>query len=123
MRDLLERNNIRAGGGKDDVRCELDQLSRVSPIETGIVSGPAGINLQIAALGPAEFLQALCERRDARLTFRLIRAEVHQHANAAHSVGLLRPRCERPDNYGTNNSFDETTPSHCRPQGTGPRRL
>src|SRR5262249_34135247 len=40
-----------------------------------------------------------------------IRAEVHQHANAAHSVGLLRACRERPSRRATN-KCDELAPVH-----------
>jgi hypothetical protein len=40
-------------------------------------------------------LQALQKRRMPGLSFRIIRAEVHEHADPAHRVRLLRARRER----------------------------
>src|SRR5215510_2680332 len=36
------------------------------------------------------------ESREARLTFRIIGGEIHEHADAPHRAGLLRARRERP---------------------------
>jgi len=36
------------------------------------------------------------EGREARLPFRIIGGEVHQHADAPHPLALLRARRERP---------------------------
>jgi hypothetical protein len=38
----------------------------------------------------------LLESRNAALAFRIVRGQVHQHANTLHALGLLRPRRERP---------------------------
>jgi hypothetical protein len=53
-------------------------------------------DLQVAADGPTQFPHSLLERGDARLSFRIVRGKVHQHADAAHLLALLRPRRERP---------------------------
>ena len=57
---------------------------------------PAKVDPNIAANGPARFLEALQERREAHLSFRIVRGEVHQHADPPHALGLLRARRERP---------------------------
>jgi len=41
-------------------------------------------------------LQALCQRRDAGLSFRIIRGQVHEHADPPHPLALLRKAGERP---------------------------
>ena len=58
--------------------------------------GPAVVDPHVAAVGPAQLLQRLQERRDAGLAFRIVRGHVHEHADAPHALGLLRPRRERP---------------------------
>jgi hypothetical protein len=41
-------------------------------------------------------LQALCKRCKSGLTFKIVRGQVHKHADAPLSVGLLRVSCKRP---------------------------
>jgi hypothetical protein len=41
-------------------------------------------------------LQRLQKRRDAELSFRIVRGQVHKHADPPHAFGLLRARHERP---------------------------
>src|SRR5215475_5187012 len=59
------------------------------------VVGPAIVDPQVAPDGPAEFLQSLQERPDARLRLRIIRGQIHEHADAPHPLALLRARGER----------------------------
>jgi hypothetical protein len=58
--------------------------------------GPANIDSQIATFAPAQLLQGLCKRREAILSFRIVRAQIHEHANAPRGLALLRTRCDRP---------------------------
>src|SRR5262245_40462987 len=69
---------------------------RVPANALGIAGGPAIVDLHVAAVGPAQFLQPLHERSEARLTFRIVRCQAHEHADASHPLALLRARCERP---------------------------
>src|SRR5262245_32310370 len=62
----------------------------------GLTRGPSHVDVDIAADGPARLLQSLQKRSDAPLPFRIIRGQVHQHADAPHSLVLLRVRRERP---------------------------
>ena len=48
----------------------------------------------VATVDPAQLLQALLERRDAGLKFRIVRGCGHQHADVPYT--LLRARRERP---------------------------
>jgi hypothetical protein len=41
-------------------------------------------------------LQLLPERRNARLSFRIVRGQIHQNADPPRPLALLRPRRERP---------------------------
>jgi hypothetical protein len=54
----------------------------------------------------------LPERRDARLSIRIVVVGVHQSCDAAHSIRLLRPRRERPCHRRAAYERDEVTPSH-----------
>jgi hypothetical protein len=38
------------------------------------------------------------ESREARLSFRIIGGEIHEHADAPHALALLRARRKRPRN-------------------------
>ena len=77
-----------------------------------VAAGPAGLDPQVAANCPARLLQPLHEGRDAGLRFRLIGRRVHQHANATHSLGLLRARRERPSGCRAADERDELAPPH-----------
>jgi hypothetical protein len=72
---------------------------------------PASIDPQIAAFAPAQLLQGLCERRDAVLSFRIVRVHIHEHANAPHGLALLRARYGRPC-YRAAEQCDELAPPH-----------
>src|SRR5882757_9832354 len=61
-----------------------------------VARGPAGVDPQVAAVAPAQLLQGLCERREAGLSFRIVRGPIHEHADAPDAVALLRTRRERP---------------------------
>ena len=47
------------------------------------------------AVGPAQLLEGLYERHVARLPFRIVRGQVHEHADATNPIGLLRARSNR----------------------------
>src|SRR5262249_13628562 len=51
------------------------------------------------------------ERRHAGLSFRIVRSEVHEHTDAPHAPGLLRPRGGRPRRRAAEQR-DELAPSH-----------
>jgi len=79
----------------DDVRRKRDQLRRV-PGNAAHVGCPAILDAHVAADGPAKLLQSLQERADAGLRFRIVRRQVHEHANAPHMAALLRACRKRP---------------------------
>jgi hypothetical protein len=62
----------------------------------GITDAPAGVDPHVAAINPAQLLQALQECREASLALRIVRRQAHEHANASHLLRLLRARRERP---------------------------
>jgi hypothetical protein len=67
--------------------------------------------VHIATFAPAQLLQGLCEGCEPGLTFRIVRGPVHEDANPAHLLGLLRACRERPSNRNSNN-FDDISPAH-----------
>ena len=40
-----------------------------------------------------------------------------QHADATHTLAVLRSRGHWPSDRNATNQFDEIAPSHCRPRG------
>src|SRR5262249_43366076 len=66
----------------------------------------------IAALDPAQLLQSLLERREADLHARIVRSPGHEHADAAHLLGLLRARRERPRGCCAAEERNEFAPPH-----------
>src|SRR5262245_66251635 len=98
---------------QDDVRGEGNQFCRVSTSVLGIACGPAIGDAHVAAVGPAQFLQPLHERREAGLTFRIARGQRMEHAYAPYPLALLRARRERPRRSRATKQRDERAPFHC----------
>jgi hypothetical protein len=61
-----------------------------------VASEPAIVNLDLAALGPTQLPERLPKRGNAGLSFRIAFRKIHQHADAPHALGLLRPHRDRP---------------------------
>src|SRR5262249_29489032 len=81
---------------------------RSYPIDVN--AGPTKVDPHIAAIGPTQLRKGLRERRDAKLRRRIVFVEP-EHADAPHSLGLLRPRRERPRSR-TAEQHDELAPVH-----------
>src|SRR5262249_26331597 len=86
----------------------------------GGIARPAGVDVHVATVGPAQTLQRLLERGDAGLCFRIVRGERHEHADAPHTLELLRTRYERPSSCHAADSA-EIAPPHVPPR-PGPRK-
>src|SRR5262249_45827129 len=79
----------------------------------GIDSSPANVDPQVAADGPAEFLQLLLERAEPCLIFRSVRGCGQEHADAPPPATLLPARSERPRRRRAAHQRDElATPDH-----------
>jgi hypothetical protein len=63
----LQGRHSRARRGQNNIWGKRDQLRREFAIEVCIASSPADIDPHIFAFGPAKFLQALPEGRNASL--------------------------------------------------------
>ena len=82
-------------------------------MSVGIARAPASIDAHVAAVGPAQLLQPLQERRDAGLRIAdRPRRELDEHADAPHPLALLRARRERPRRRRTAEKRDELAPPH-----------
>ena len=108
--------------GENDIRRERNQFGCVSANVVGIDSSPANIDPQVAADGPAEFLQLLLERAEPCLIFRSIRGCGQEHADAPHRAALLPARSERPrDRRASEKQYERASPHGARPfSGLGP---
>src|SRR5262249_40110247 len=67
---------------------------------------------QVAAVAPAQLLEGLHQRREAGLSFRIVRWQVHEHADAPHPLALLRPRREWPRGGRAAEQRDELATLH-----------
>jgi hypothetical protein len=94
---------------------------RVSANAVGFPCGPTVLDPKVAADGPAQFLQPLRERRDADWCFRIVRGNVHEHADAPDPVALLRARRDRPPGCRAAEQRDELPPSHVEHRGLPPQ--
>src|SRR5258706_8276198 len=77
----------------------------------GIGGGPSDVDMDVAADGPAPLLQPLQKRRQAGLSIRIVRGRMHQYADAAHPLRLLRARREWPHNSRAAKRGYEFSPS------------
>jgi hypothetical protein len=78
----------------DDVRREGDQLGRMRQDALGTGS-EAIVDVDVAALRPAQFLKRPLKCHSAGLCFRMILSKRNQHADPTHPIGL-RARSQRP---------------------------
>ena len=85
-------NHAQGAAGQNDIGRECKQLHRSGSLPLKVVRAPANIDLDVASNRKARVLQALRECRYSRMTLRIIRRAVHQHADVLHSFGLLRAR-------------------------------
>src|SRR5262249_34029268 len=72
----------------------------------------ASVDADIAAFRPSTLFQPLPECREASLGFRIVLGERHEHADAPHSLALLRARRERPRGSRAAEQCDELAPFH-----------
>jgi hypothetical protein len=75
----------------DDVGLQADQLLRECSYPIVVSARPTKVHPHVTAIGPTEVGKRLSERRDATVF-----VERHEHADAPHSLTLLRPRHNWP---------------------------
>src|SRR5262249_9575297 len=88
-----------------------EQLRDVFARSLGIAAAPARVDPRVAALGPAQLLQALQECRQTGLPFRSV-GHAHEHPDAPEAIRLLRTRQERPRSRRTAERRDELASCH-----------
>src|SRR5260370_25426069 len=93
--------------GDDQIWCEPDEFSRVVPKASDIAARPAVFDREVLSFRPAELVEALPQGVEARLPFRVALADGHEHADAPHPPGLLRPPRHRPHHRRTAENRDE----------------
>jgi hypothetical protein len=84
-----------------------------------------GIGLEVQRkLAPhvRKLLQALLERREPRLPFRIVRGDTHEYSDAPHALALLRARRERPCRRCAAEERDELAPSYVEHGASPPLR-
>jgi hypothetical protein len=116
-----KRRHDRAARGQDDVRRERDQFCRVLKNALGIACGPTVVDPHVAADSPAPFLQPLQKHANAGLSFRIVRGQMHEHADAPHTLGLLRGRRKRPRRRRAADQCNDLAASHGTPPGSRAR--
>jgi hypothetical protein len=72
-----------AGRGQYDIRRERDQFGRVFAHGVGLAVAPTIFDADVLPDNPSPVVQALGERCQARLAFRVVCGEWRQHADAA----------------------------------------
>jgi hypothetical protein len=95
---------------EDHVWLQGDQLFRKcwKPFTPG--GREAIVEVEIAPLQPSASFESPPECCDARLRFRIVLGDAHEHADTPHPVRLLRPRRERPSRCCTADERDELPP-------------
>jgi hypothetical protein len=91
-RHLQQRAYRRGAWGQDDIRRQCYQFGGMPANGIGIRRCPAGIDLHISADAPSPRLQTLQEGAEPRLVMRIVSRCGEEHADAAHTLALLRVR-------------------------------
>src|SRR6516162_4423282 len=73
---------------------------------------PAELDSRVAALGPAQLLEALQECSVTGLRFPVVRSQAHYDTDAPDALGLLRTRRERPHSGPAAEQRYELAPPH-----------
>src|SRR5262249_36430919 len=93
---LRQLRQGRSGTGDDHVRFRSHQLSRIGPRAIDVGAGPVHLDADIVAIGPAEPLESIPERRDPELQFGISLRTGDQETDPPYPLALLRARRERP---------------------------
>src|SRR5262249_26174640 len=99
-----------AAGGHNDIRRECGYFRQVSANVLRLARRPTSLYPYVAAIGPAQLLQALHKRHHASLPFGILRG--HEHDDAPHPLTRLRPRRKRPRHRRGAEQRDELATSH-----------
>jgi hypothetical protein len=108
----LKRQRHDTPGRENDVGCKRDQFRGMATIDFWVTCSPAEVDAHIPADAPARFLQPLQECRETPLSFRIFCGEVHEHADPAHFLPLLRSHRNRPRHCRAAEQRDELAASY-----------
>src|SRR5262249_41193260 len=111
-RRLQQRRRTRIAGSEDDIRRESHQVGCVGAEAIGTARSPSGLDLYIAADGPARLLQTLQKYSIARLSERIVGNKVMEDADAPHPLALLRARRKWPRRRRAAEQRDELAAFH-----------
>src|SRR5262249_32099256 len=81
---------------------------------------PAELDPRVAAVDPAQLLEALQECSVTGLRFPVVRSQAHYDADAPRALALLRLRRQRPCSHSAAEQRDELAPSHSIPSAARP---
>ena len=104
---FVQRPNIRAARGQNDVRRESNQFRHHAANVVVIAANPAIVDLHVLLVGPAQLLQRLPKGGIASLNFHIGLHSTGKHGDAPHALALLRPRRERPPHRRAAEQLDE----------------
>jgi hypothetical protein len=96
---------------EDQIEPHLDELAREIPDSLGVARAPAVLDLDVAPVAPAEFLQRSGERGHEGWPGRIALGNAHEHADAPRPLALLRVGRERPRRRAAEQR-DEFAPFH-----------
>jgi hypothetical protein len=99
----------------DHVRREAYELPDQGSRADWLAYAPTVVDQKVAALSPAQLLQAAPEGGNAGLPLWVVLRVNNNHADAPHPLALLRARRERPRTRGAEQR-DELAPPHAFPR-------
>src|SRR5450759_3004332 len=111
-----QRRHGRVADSQNNVGPERNQFCRIFPHGGATACAATNVDLDVAALSPAKSLKLLRERSDAEFGLRVVPGDAREHADAPHTLALLRARGERPRCCRAAEEGDELAPLHIRPQ-------
>jgi len=97
----------RTARGKDDVWRKRRQFDPRICAYRPYCPRPAIVELDVLPGSSSQLLQSLQESRIADLRLRIVRDVEHEETDAAHALGLLRPRRQRPSGRRAAEKGDE----------------
>src|SRR5262249_32647583 len=89
-----------------------DQLLSERSYPIDVIAVPPKVHPHVAAIDPTQIRNRSSERGNVSLPHGIVFVAPHQHADAAHSVRLLRARRKRPRDCRATKEGDELAPSH-----------
>src|SRR6516225_9976398 len=93
---LPQRLQRQRAADQDNVRSEAHELDRMGPYSVGVCATPAIVDVDVAAVAPAQLIKPLPERCHIRQCFWISLSERTEHSNSSDVGRLLRARRERP---------------------------